>query len=487
MCDKPHHRDRLLPPGYPQQIEVEIDGKKYHLGWHKRSGKYRFRVQRDHRQRTAWFGPHPAQAKADAEVEIPRILNGEPTLPVSPPELPKLRRRTDRPRTIPVKAFNREYLLRLDPRKQYRCKVEGGYITCTGDPDRAPDIFKEKLLAKLFPEHAIHQEVTLESASDEWMGIQEVSVGDKRLRSYRSQQKIICETAGSLARLPLNEWQQNDWRKLRDKLAKRHSDRTLKGDAYFLRCVLERANKKYGIVTIEGQEVFKRIQCREDDRVKHFNADEIKALLQVADEQWKAIILFAVNGAFEPGDLANLEWSEIAREPTWFEGRRRKTGKWRRFRVWPETIAALDGIRERSANHVFTTNRGNQWKVDENNKSSMGNIFRNYMEKAGVYQRLRNLYGCRHTFGHYGMKMQGNYQFSQDAVLGHKTKDTSRIYQGRIDDPYIDGRCEFVRLSLFEGEKAAFEYNARWLREPAGLRFIEAALANAEVDSSGAA
>jgi hypothetical protein len=60
MSDKPHHRDRLLPSGYPQQIEVEIDGAKYHLGWHKHSGKYRLRVQRDRRQRTAWFGPHPA-------------------------------------------------------------------------------------------------------------------------------------------------------------------------------------------------------------------------------------------------------------------------------------------------------------------------------------------------------------------------------------------------------------------------------------------
>lgn len=39
MSDKPHHRDRLLPPGYPQQIEVEIDGAKHRLGWHQRSGK----------------------------------------------------------------------------------------------------------------------------------------------------------------------------------------------------------------------------------------------------------------------------------------------------------------------------------------------------------------------------------------------------------------------------------------------------------------
>ena len=60
-------------------------------------------------------------------------------------------------------------------------------------------------------------------------------------------------------------------------------------------------------------------------------------------------------------------------------------------------------------------------------------------------------------------------------------------YQGRIDDPYIDGRCEYVRLCLFEGEKAALEYNARWLKEPAGLKFIEAAMANAGQDWSGAA
>jgi integrase len=486
MSDKPHHRDRPLPAGYPQQIEVEIDGTVYRLGWHKRSGKYRFRVQRDHRQETAWFGPNPVQAKADAEQEIPRILRGE-TVPEPTPEIPERRRRTDRPRTLRVKAFNREYVLALDKRKQYRCKVEGDYIHATGDPDRAPDVFREKLLAKLFPDQVPTKEVTLESAMAEWMGIQEVSVGDKRLRSYRSQQNIIGETAGKLLTIPLSDWDQTDWRKLRDKLAKRHSDRTLKSDAYFLRCVLERANKKYGVVTIEGQEVFKRIQCSEDERVKHFDADEIKALVAQADKQWAAMILFAVNGAFEPGDLAYLQWEDIDREPGWLEGKRRKTGKWRRFRLWPETMAALSAFRTRAKGYVFTTSRGSQWKVDQNNKSSMGSVFRELMEQCGVYQPLRNLYGCRHTFGYYGMKMQGNYQFSQDAVLGHKTKDTSRIYQGRIDDPYIDGRCEFVRLCVFQGEKAALEYNARWLREPAGLKFIEAAMANAGQDWSGAA
>jgi integrase len=488
MSDKPHHRDRPLPPGYPQQIEVEIDGERYRMGWHKRSGKYRFRIQRNHRQQTAWFGPDPAQAKADAELDIPRILKGEPAIVAEPlQEEPKPRNRNDRPATIGVTAFNRKYVLRLNSRKQYRCKVQSEYINCTGDPNQAPHIFKEKLLTRLFPDNSSTGEVTLESAIDEWMGIQEISVGEKRLRSYRSQQNVICETAGRFTSIPLNCWTQLDWRRLRDKLAKRHSPRTLKGDAYFLRSVLERANKKYGIVTIEGEEVFKRIQCYDDERIKHFSADEIKALLAIVDKQWKSLILFAVNGAFEPGDLAHLEWRDIDRDPGWYEGKRRKTGKWRRFRLWPETITALNDFRTRSQGHVFATARGSQWKVDENNKSSMGSAFREFMERAGVYQPKRNLYGCRHTFGHYGMKMQGNYQFSQDAVLGHTTKDTSRIYQGRIDDPYIDGRCEFVRLSIFEDEKAAFEYNARWLKEPAGLRFIEAALANARADSSGAA
>jgi hypothetical protein len=177
MNDKPHHRDRPLPAGNPQRIDVTIDGENYTLGWHKRSGKYRFRIQRDHRQQTAWFGPNPAQAKADAEHEIPRILKGEPAPPALAPEPPKPRKRSERPTTIAVKAFNREYVLRLDQKKQYRCKVQGDYVTATGDPDRAPDIFKQKLLTKLFPDQAPTPEVTLESAIGEWMGIQAVSVG----------------------------------------------------------------------------------------------------------------------------------------------------------------------------------------------------------------------------------------------------------------------------------------------------------------------
>jgi hypothetical protein len=111
------------------------------------------------------FGPDPAQAKADAELEIPRILIGEPAVAAEPlPEAPQRRKRSDRPATIAVSAFNRKYVLRLNSRKQYRCKVQGEYINCTGDPDQAPHIFKERLLAKLFPEKASTGEVTLESA-----------------------------------------------------------------------------------------------------------------------------------------------------------------------------------------------------------------------------------------------------------------------------------------------------------------------------------
>ena len=470
MPRKVNHLDRPLPSGYPQRIKIKIDDKHFTLGWHRRSGKYRLRYPGpDGKEKTALFGPEPSVAEDDALRDGPRLLAGEPLVTVAEP-VKKRRKRGERPSEISVRCFNHDYTLKLDTYGQYKGWANGGYVYAGSDPDDAPTIFQDKLMERMFPEVAEQRkEVTLRSALDEWLAVRSTDISVGCANSYTSKANSLCRCAGRMATIPLEAWGIEDWRKLRTELAKIHP-LGYTDDSYVLRETLKRATQRHAIITIDGQDVFRsrRKRTRQEKKRKHFTDTEIHALLKIADPQFRVMVLWACNGGFEPLECARLRWEEIHREQEWFEKPRNKTGVMRRFWIWPETREALQEWGVKTSGWVFRNKDGRPWfnGPEDNQRPSMNDSFRELCEEAGVYRKGHGMYALRHFFGHYGSRMGNNFKFSQDTVMGHKTRDTGRIYQGRVDDGFVRARCEYVRLWLFKGEQAVVEYMKRWLTTP---------------------
>jgi len=134
-----------------------------------------------------------------------------------------------------------------------------------------------------------------------------------------------------------------------------------------------------------------------------YNAEDIGALLDKADEQLKAMILLALNCGFGPKDIHDLTWDHIDSDRVTLQ--RSKTGISQTCMLWPETRELLAEIRlhrqQHTAEgrkpapdtppdkHVFLTMFGKTWSKD-----SLAEQFRKLCGKAGVpchgFYRLRH-------------------------------------------------------------------------------------------------
>ena len=379
-----------------------------------------------------------------------------------------------------MSCFNHQYVAKRLSNKQYRAWAKGGFVHCGSDPDKVPRRLEDELLKRFFPDQAAQQqEVTLQRVLHEWLAVKDGEISVSCYKSYKSKHEAICRCAGRLAGIPLEQWGAEEWKRLKKKLAEIHP-KGYADDSYIIRSVLERASKQHGIRVLDGQEVFRKRRrqggsVEEVEVRKHHTLHEMRSILAVADRQWKAIILLSANGGYEPGEISRLKWEQLHKEDEWLENSRHKTGARRRFWLWPETREALAEWGVKTSGYVFTNSEGRAWFNGKRGEErhSLLTPYRALCEPIGAYVQGYGLYALRHFFGHYGMMMRANFQFSQDMVMGHKKADISRTYQGRQDDGFIWGRCEFVRRMLQHGEQAAFDFQREWLSRPEARQFSD--------------
>jgi integrase len=193
--------------------------------------------------------------------------------------------------------------------------------------------------------------------------------------------------------------------------------------------------------------------------VKLFAAEEIRRLLDAADQPLKAMILLGINCGYGNADCGNLPQTALDLERGVLDFPRPKTGIPRRCVLWPETIASLkealavrpipkhaeaDGV-------VFITKYGQSWsKV--NNAGPLTQAMRKLLNQLGLNGH-RNFYTLRHTFR--TVADEAKDQPAADYVMGHQVAHMSSVYRERISDERLRAVSEHVRQWLFSSTTQA--------------------------------
>lgn len=195
---------------------------------------------------------------------------------------------------------------------------------------------------------------------------------------------------------------------------------------------------------------------------KLLSAEELRALLAVADAKWKAVLLMCINGGLGNSDIARLTLSDV--ESEWLDFPRGKTGIDRRIPLWSETRAAIkEAIRCRPSPKsadaeplLFLSKHGGPMIVHrENGKRTDLTIegFRRIAKKAGIHRERMGLYWLRHTFQ--TVADEAGDPVATSAIMGHVDGSMAGQYRERISDARLLKVTEYVRNWLFnEGGKS---------------------------------
>jgi integrase len=206
---------------------------------------------------------------------------------------------------------------------------------------------------------------------------------------------------------------------------------------------------------------------------KFFEAAEIRAMVDAAGPQMRAMLLLAVNDGMGNSDVANLPLSALDLQAGWLEFPRPKTGIKRRIALWTETVEALKAwlpMRptprdERHADLVFVTSHRGSWSKDaaefdtsngmddlqrQCRKSSDNPIskeMRKLLNTLGIKRAGVSFYSLRHVFETVGGESRD--QVAVDFIMGHGDESMSARYRERISDDRLRAVTAHVRTWLF--------------------------------------
>jgi integrase len=221
-----------------------------------------------------------------------------------------------------------------------------------------------------------------------------------------------------------------------------------------------------------------------------FEATEIRALVDAASPEMRAMILLGINAGFGNHDCGTLPLSPLDLEGGWVKFPRPKTGIERRCPLWPETVEALKAaIAKRptpkeaaDADLVFVTKYGHRWVRTQGPKHTpIDSVLQEFgkllkrpqcpacgrlqigaepkkcggcnwkpsegQEWSSIHRDGLGFYALRHTFR---TVADATKDFPAiRLIMGHADESIDDVYREEIDVSRLQSVAEHVRVWLF--------------------------------------
>jgi integrase len=102
--------------------------------------------------------------------------------------------------------------------------------------------------------------------------------------------------------------------------------------------------RKQGVVVVNPAEAIPLLKAHDTDTRVPFKTDEIKALLKVADTEWRGMVLLGFHGGLRISDAADLKWSNIDLVNRTMSFEQKKTGHRKKKHARLTTIFLHDDV-----------------------------------------------------------------------------------------------------------------------------------------------
>lgn len=299
-----------------------------------------------------------------------------------------------------------------------------------------------------------------------------VESGELTARSWDDYKKTAARIKATFgATRSVVDLRADDFEALRAALAKGRSPSTLGNEIQRCRVIFKYAFDA-GLITapVRYGPTFKRPSRRimrlerAKAGAKMFEADELRRIIEAADDAMRAMVLLAANCGLGNCDCGKLTLDNVDLQTGWLDFPRPKTGVPRRAKLWPETCKALEAaIAKRPSpklpEHgrlIFLTKYRQPW-AKESRDNPVSVEFRKLLQRidqdadaAKLYRPGRGFYALRHGFATVAGETRD--QVAVNHIMGHDADDMASRYRERISDERLEAVAAHVRAWLFGGE-----------------------------------
>lgn len=211
-----------------------------------------------------------------------------------------------------------------------------------------------------------------------------------------------------------------------------------------------------------------REKHRTENGLRMLESHELRAVLNVAKQPLRTMILVAANTGFGNTDLSSLPIRAVDLDKGWVDFARVKNATARRVPLWAETAAAIrewlpmrPKVKDRAdSDLLFLTCRGQRWvKVTKSGgpADAIGQEFSKVLRAIGLKRAGLSFYALRHGFE--TIAGDTTDQVAVDAIMGHKPKGVAGVYREQISDDRLMAVVEHVRQWLFPPEPSPGKKN----------------------------
>lgn len=153
--------------------------------------------------------------------------------------------------------------------------------------------------------------VTLRSFAEIWLSTKRLEVSPATLDFYKKSVSKLIGSLGAKADRPISEITKSDLVGYRNTLAEKVSARTANHDMRGAK-MLFLAARRDGVISENPAEFVEGIRQRNGESTRRaFSMDEVKAILAVADPEWRSMVLFGLFTGQRLSDIASLTWANV--------------------------------------------------------------------------------------------------------------------------------------------------------------------------------
>jgi integrase len=282
----------------------------------------------------------------------------------------------------------------------------------------------------------------------------------RSLDEYEDTGKLMAEHLGKSR--PVADLTPGDFQAFRARLAKRFGPVRLGNTITRVKTVFNWADENDLIQTpVKFGSAFKKPSAkvlratRLAKGPKMVRAEELRAILEHATPNIKAMVLLGINGGLGNTDVAELELKRLDLASGWLTYPRGKTAINRRIPLWPETRQAIEEVIKhrgtpqdpKDKGLLFIGRRGQNYVVNRKGYR-IDQEFKRVCKQAGVTGR--SFYDLRRTFETIGGASRD--QAAVDAIMGHAPpeNDMAALYRQAVDDDRLLTVVNHVRAWLYD-------------------------------------